>query len=135
MPDNNKKITNPELLEAIEEMQQNNNQDTVNHMIDCVMSAHFITPGVVSKPRNVAKTDQNGATVMQQETQVQFQLIENNNKEKFFPAFTDEDEKLKWEGAKGKLQTAIADYESIENIQSSAANAVDTTTTSYNVVG
>jgi len=95
-------IKNPELLQAIEEMQANNNSDTVNHMIDCVMEAKFITPGVVSKPRNVAKTDKNGATVMQQETQVQFQLIENGNKEKFFPAFTDDEEKIKWEGAKGK---------------------------------
>lgn len=101
MPDNNN-ITNPELLEAIEQMQEDNNPDTVNHMIDCVMAAKFITPGVVSKPRNVAKNDGNGATVMQQETQIQFQLIENNNKEKFFPAFTDEEEKNKWAGSKGK---------------------------------
>lgn len=101
MPDV-KDIKNPELLDAIEEMQENNTPETVNHMIDCVMAAQFITPGVVSKPRNVAKTDSNGATVMQQETQVQFQLIENNNKEKFFPAFTDESEKMKWEGSKGK---------------------------------
>lgn len=98
----NKKITNPELLEAITQMQEDNNPDTVNHMIDCVMNAKFITPGNVSKPRNVAKTNPQGATVMQQETQVQFQLIENNNKEKFFPAFTDEEEKNKWDGSKGK---------------------------------
>lgn len=101
MSDNNK-IKNPELLDAIIQMQENNTPETVNYMIDCVMAAKFITPGVVSKPRNVAKTDKSGATVMQQETQVQFQLIENNNKEKFFPAFTDEEEKLKWEGSKGK---------------------------------
>ena len=98
----NTKVTNPELLEAIEQMQADNNPDTVNYMIDCVMEAKFITPGLVSKPRNIAKTDKNGATVMQQETQVQFQLIENNNKEKFFPAFTDDDEKNKWDGAKGR---------------------------------
>ena len=101
MPDV-KNIKNPELLKAIREMQEDNNPDTVNHMIDCVMAAQFITPGVVSKPRNVAKTDKNGATVMQQETQIQFQLIENGNKEKFFPAFTDEDEKNKWDVAKTK---------------------------------
>ena len=98
----NNKVTNPELLDAIAEMQENNNPDTVNHMIDCVMNAKFITPGNVSKPRNVAKTNPQGATVMQQETQVQFQLIENNNKEKFFPAFTDDEEKDKWDGSKGK---------------------------------
>ncbi|MBR0088239.1 MAG: hypothetical protein IJP94_00190, partial [Clostridia bacterium] len=58
----NQKVTNPELLEAIIEMQENNNPDTVNHMIDCVMNAKFITPGNVSKPRNVAKTNPQGAT-------------------------------------------------------------------------
>ena len=102
MSKNEKPITNPKLLEAIEDMQQDNNPDTVNHMIDCVMKAQFITPGMVSKPQNVAKTDKNGSTVMQQETQVQFQLIENQNKEKFFPAFTDQEEKKKWTQSKGK---------------------------------
>lgn len=97
----NTNITNPDLLDAIEDMQEDNNPDTVNHMIDCVMKAQFITPGRVSKPQNVAKTDENGSTVMQQETQVQFQLIENQDKEKFFPAFTDQDEKKKWEASKG----------------------------------
>ncbi len=97
-----KDLKNPELLEAIIAMQEDNNQNTVNNMIDCVMKAQFITPGNVSKPHPVAKTDKNGGTVMQQETQVQFQLIENQKKEKFFPAFTDIEEKQKWEAAKGK---------------------------------
>ena len=103
----NTNITNLELLKAIEEMQANNNPDTVNHMIDCVMNAQFITPGNVSKPQNVAKTDKNGSTVMQQETQVQFQLIENQNKEKFFPAFTDQEEKKKWTASEGKSDVVM----------------------------
>ncbi|MCH5303961.1 MAG: enhanced serine sensitivity protein SseB [Ruminococcus sp.] len=99
---NQKPIKNPELLEAIKNMQENNTPENVNRMIDCVMKAQFITPGTVSKPRPVAKTDKNGSTVMQQETQVQFQLIENQNKEKFFPAFTDKEEKEKWQISEGK---------------------------------
>ena len=98
----NANISNPELLDAIEEMQEDNCNENVNRMIDCVMAAQFITPGIVSQPRNVAKTNKNGGTVMQQETQVQFQLIENQDKEKFFPAFTDQEEKEKWEASKGK---------------------------------
>ena len=99
---NQKPVTNPELLEAIKNMQEDNTPENVNKMIDCVMKAQFITPGNVSKPRPVAKTDKNGSTVMQQETQVQFQLIENQNKEKFFPAFTDREEKEKWKVSEGK---------------------------------
>lgn len=76
-------------------------------MIDCVMQAQFITPGVVSKPRNVAKTNKDGGTIMQQETQVQFQLIENQDKEKFFPAFTDSEEKDKWKVSEGKQEVVM----------------------------
>lgn len=101
-PSKNTNITNPELLEAIANMQEDNNPDTVNRMIDCVMQAQFITPGRVSKPQNVAKNNGNGGTIMQQETQVQFQLIENQDKEKFFPAFTDQEEKKKWKPSEGK---------------------------------
>ena len=112
-----KKITNPALKKAIVNMQENNTPENVNHMIDCVMAAQFITPANVSQPKNVAKTDQNGATVMQQETQVQFQLIENGNKEKFFPAFTDEEEKEKWKGAEGK-QNVVMTFDSFAQVLS-----------------
>ena len=107
MSNKNSGVTNPELLEAIIDMQENNNPDTVNRMIDCVMKAQFITPGVVSQPRNVAKTNKDGGTIMQQETQVQFQLIENQDKEKFFPAFTDSEEKDKWKVSEGKQEVVM----------------------------
>jgi hypothetical protein len=104
MQTNKKNISNPDLKTAIAKMQEDNSQENVNRMIDCVMSAKFITPGVMSKPKNVAKNDGKGGTVMQQQTQVQFQLIENGNKEKFFPAFTDKEEMGKWAVAKGKQE-------------------------------
>ncbi len=112
-----KKITNPDLLDAIDEMNEDNNPQTGNHMIDCVMKAQFITPGKVSKPRNVAKTDKNGATVMQQETQVKFQIIENANKEKFFPAFTDEEEKDKWDASEN-TDNVIMTFDSFAQVLS-----------------
>ncbi len=96
-----KPISNPELKEAIEVMQADNNPQNVNAMINWVMRAQFITPANVSKPTPVAKNNGKG-TVMQQQSQVQFQLIENQNKEKFFPAFTDLEEKNKWAESKGK---------------------------------
>lgn len=113
----NEKITNPELVEAIINMQEDGCDDNVNRMIDCVMAAKLITPGRVDQPRNVAKTNKNGGTVMQQETQVQFQLIENGDKEKFFPAFTDDEEKNKWTASKGK-QNVIMTFDSFAEILS-----------------
>lgn len=101
MENNQKPIRNDKLLEAIKNMQENNSDENVNRMIDCVMEANFITPGNVSRPKNIAKNS-GGNTVMQQQTQIQFQLIENQKGEKFFPAFTDQEEKAKWEQAKGK---------------------------------
>ena len=87
MENNQKPIRNDKLLEAIKNMQENNSDENVNRMIDCVMEANFITPGNVSRPKNIAKNS-GGNTVMQQQTQIQFQLIENQKGEKFFPAET-----------------------------------------------
>lgn len=112
-----KPIENPELIEAIEKMQEENSPENVNRMIDCVMRAKFITPANVSKPVPVARNNGNGGTVMQQQTQVQFQLIENQNKEKFFPAFTDKTEKEKWEQAEGK-HDVIMDFDSFVQVLS-----------------
>lgn len=101
---NKKNISNPALKAAIEKMQEDNSQENVNKMIDCIMSAKLITPGTMSKPRNVAHNDGRGGTVMQQQAQVQFQLIENGKKEKYFPAFTDRGEMKNWENAQGKQE-------------------------------
>lgn len=113
---NPKKIENPQLLEAIVNMQEDNNPETVNEMINCLMKAQLITPANISKPTNVAKNNGTG-TVMQQETQVQFMLIENQNKEKFFPAFTDREEKNKWDIAKDK-QEMIMTFDSFYQVLS-----------------
>lgn len=112
-----KPVSNPELVAAIQKMQEDGSQENVNHMIDCVMAAQFITPGNVSDPKPVAKTDKNGSTVMQEERQIQFQLIENNKGEKFFPAFTDTAEKKKWENTQGK-HDVIMNFESYVKVLS-----------------
>ena len=75
-------------------MQDDNTTENINKMIDEVMKAKFILPAKVT-PKTEAKTT-NGQTVMQQSTQVQFRLLENGNKEKFFGVFTDTDELFKW---------------------------------------
>ena len=79
-------IKNPNLVAAIEKMQDDNTTENINKMIDEVMKAKFILPAKVT-PKTEAKTT-NGQTVMQQSTQVQFRLLENGNKEKFFGVFT-----------------------------------------------
>ena len=99
-------IQNQKLVDAIIDMQEDNNPANVNKMIECLMEAQLITPARVSKSAPVAKNNGTG-TVMQQQTQVQFLLIENQNKEKFFPAFTDKEEKDKWELSADKQEVIM----------------------------
>ena len=49
---------------------------------------------------------------MQQSTQVQFRLLENGNKEKFFGVFTDTDELFKWKDTQN-AQKVVTDFDSI----------------------
>lgn len=91
-------------------MQDDNTTENINKMIDEVMKAKFILPAKVT-PKTEAKTT-NGQTVMQQSTQVQFRLLENGNKEKFFGVFTDTDELFKWKDTQN-AQKVVTDFDSI----------------------
>lgn len=103
-------IKNPELLEAIEVMQADGSPENINKMISKVVNAKFILPAML-KHVPQAKT-QNGKTVMSNATQVQFRLLENNKKERFFGAFTDTDEMFKWNGNE-KSAKIVTDFDSL----------------------
>ena len=106
-------IKNPELCEAILKMQEDGSKENIDHMIDEVIKAKFILPALVkSIPR--ARTT-NGQTVMENATQVQFRLLENNNKEKFFGIFTDVEEMYKWNGTE-KAHKVVTDFDSISQM-------------------
>ena len=80
-------ITNPKLKEAIERMQEESSKENVDAMINQVLEAKFILPAKVTQIP--AARTQNGQTMMTNQTQVQFRLLENNKHEKFFGVFTD----------------------------------------------
>lgn len=103
-------IKNPELLEAIENMQKDNSKENIDAMVNAVMNAKFILPAKVT-PQTQART-QNGQTVMQQSTQVQFRLLENQNKEKFFGLFSDTDELFKWKDTQS-AHKVVTDFDSV----------------------
>lgn len=106
-------IFNPELKDAIETMQNENTPENINNMINQVTRAKFILPARVT-PTTQAKTE-NGRTVMQQATQVQFRLLENQNKEKYFGLFTDTEELFKWQDTKN-AQKVVTDFDSISQM-------------------
>lgn len=112
----NANVKNPQLIEAIKNMQENNSKENVDEMVNQVMNAKFITPARVQAPQNIAKT-QNGKTVMQQQSQVQFQLIQNENNEQYFPAFTDINELNRWDRSANKgLSLTIMTFTDYANI-------------------
>ncbi|MCD8026012.1 MAG: enhanced serine sensitivity protein SseB [Clostridiales bacterium] len=103
-------IKNPELIEAIENMQQDNCKENIDAMVNAVMKAKFILPAKVT-PVTQART-KNDQTMMGQSTQVQFRLLENQNKDKFFGIFTDTDELFKWNDTQSSHKV-VTDFDSI----------------------
>ncbi len=106
----NLEIENPDLLSAIDRMQQDNSKENVDAMVSLVMQSKFITPAKVQPPQNVAKS-KNGKTIMQQQSQVQFQLIKNGDGDHYFPAFSDREELEKWDGANGDFDFMLVTFE------------------------
>ena len=80
-------IKNPNLVAAIEKMQDDNTTENINKMIDEVMKAKFILPAKVT-PKTEAKTT------------------------KFFGVFTDTDELFKWKDTQN-AQKVVTDFDSI----------------------
>ena len=107
------KIFNPDLKEAIVTMQEDNSKENVDKMITEVVKAKFILPAKVV-PTTQAVTE-NGQTVMKQATQVQFRLLENQKKEKFFGLFTDTEELFKWQDTQN-AQKVVTDFDSISQM-------------------
>lgn len=112
---NNINLDNSELLEAIEVMQEDNTKENVDEMVNCVMKAKFLTPAKIQPPENVARS-KNGKTIMQQQSQVQFQLIQNGDNQQYFPAFTDRDEFGKWEGSDPNINCMIMTFEDYSSL-------------------
>lgn len=106
-------IKNPDLLSAIEKMQEDGSKENVEAMIDEVIKAKLILPAKIT-PATQARTE-NGRTVMQQVNQVQFRLLKNGNGEMFFGVFTDIDEMYKWEDTK-TASKVVTDFDSIASM-------------------
>ena len=109
------KIKNPELCAAIEKMQADGSPENINMMITRTVEAKLILPAIVTQTPN-AETH-NGQTVMGQRTQIQFRLLENGKKEKFFGVFTDIDELKKWNGA-NDANKVVTDFDSLAEMVS-----------------
>lgn len=111
MVDINKPITNPRLVENIEEIIVNQNVENEYELINEMLKAHFLTPVVISPKPNSNK----GKTVLKEETTIDFVGITNTDDENFLLAFTDWNELGKWNDEQNQ-QTIIFKFTDLSTI-------------------
>ena len=94
---NQKPITNPELVEALKALHQENTPQNQGKVLGLVVEqAVFLSPAVVTP----APQQPSQANPAQKQATIQFQLITTKDGRPFFPAFTDVDELRKFAGQK-----------------------------------
>lgn len=102
------KITNPILIEAINNMRADFTEQTQNKMITAMISGNYIVPvtledGEISEEGKPAKG-----------SRITFCLAENKQGEKYMMAFTDLDEAKKWNGE--IKETLIINFDEIADL-------------------
>lgn len=85
-------IKNPNLVAAMADFKQNQNQQTEEAMLSAIQEASFIAPISLRTSLDEVKPDENG----QRQVQASLMAVSNKTGTKLFPAFTDWLEFLKW---------------------------------------
>ena len=108
MDDQNKPLTNPELAAAVDRMRRENSRESREVVLDLVITAaRFLAPVVITP----APEEQAGSqAALGQDTQIQFQLLTNQEGQPFFPAFTSWEELRKLCGPKNQ-QTLVLTFD------------------------
>ena len=105
MPDMKKPIENPELVEALAALHQENTPQNQGRVLELVLHhAVLLAPAVVTPP---PQAQQGGTAAADQKTAIQFQLITTKDGRPFFPAFTGWEELRKLCGPKNQQTVAL----------------------------
>lgn len=108
MEDQNKPIANPELTAAVERMNRENSRESREAVLDLVITtARFLAPVTITP---APEEQAGGQTALGQGTQIQFQLLANQEGQPFFPAFTGWEELRKLCGPKNQ-QTLVLTFD------------------------
>ena len=108
MEDQNKPIANPELTAAVERMNRENSRESREAVLDLVITtARFLAPVTITP---APEEQAGGQTALGQGTQIQFQLLTNQEGQPFFPAFTGWEELRKLCGPKNQ-QTLVLTFD------------------------
>ncbi len=85
-------IKNPDLVAAMAEFKKQQSVQTEKEMLDAIAAASFIAPITLQNKLNEVEPDENG----QRHMEASLMAVSNKDGAKFFPAFTDWLEFLKW---------------------------------------
>ena len=108
MEDMNKPVANPELLAAVERMNRENSRESREAVLDLVITtARFLAPVTITP---APQEQVSGQAALSQDTQIQFQLLANQEGQPFFPAFTGWEELRKLCGPKNQ-QTLVLTFD------------------------
>ncbi len=108
MEDQNKPVANPELTAAVERMNRENSRESREAVLDLVITtARFLAPVTITPAPEEQATAQ---TTLGQGTQIQFQLLANQEGQPFFPAFTGWEELRRLCGPKNQ-QTLVLTFD------------------------
>lgn len=107
MVDINKPITNPELLQAIEDMKLSSSSENLDKVLNEVMRARFLSPVMITP---APQPGENGEIVLKEKTTISFHMIEDKISNSYFLAFTDWDELRKWNSTEN-MQTIVSTFD------------------------
>lgn len=93
---NQKPITNPFLVKAMEEMKKERTQQSEFAFVNALKPARFIVPATINTVQQAA-ANPDGTVELKEQPQIRFLLFNNQEGKKYFPLFSDEEEYAKWE--------------------------------------
>lgn len=102
---NNKPISNPMLVGAIELMKAEDTPDHRNMFINEMMKASFLAPAILEP---VPQPDDSGEVKIPAGTKIQFPMLSTQDGKSFFMAFTDWSELKKWKDEENQQTFALS---------------------------
>lgn len=105
----NEPITNPTLLAAMELLKHESNDENMEFFMEELVKASFVCPVKVDP---VPEVREDGSFDMPKGAKLTFPMIANNEGKKYFMAYTDMIEMMRWKSDKKQavLTFGLADY-------------------------
>ncbi len=120
---NQKPITNPFLVKAMEEMKAERTPQTEVAFVNALKAARFFVPANVNKVQQ-ANANADGTVELKEQPQLSFVLFNNQEGKRYFPLFTDIDEYRKWDAHKNHQLAALSFRDLCQIMQDNPSNAV-----------